>query len=240
MASTVVRPRIGLSNICPQKNNRRLARGSFHREGEGMETGIALTTPGCHSSNGIRTSGEVLAPMELRARLDRGDSVELLDVREFPEFAAGRIAGSRLIPLGELERRAGEISTDKTVVCICRSGKRSAQAAGKLAALGRNNLSCLDGGLLAWEEAGLPVEKDARAPWSLERQVRFTAGLLVLVGLGLSLIWPAAVGLSWFVGAGLVFAALTDWCGMGLLLSKMPWNKVPSGHAASCCLAASK
>jgi rhodanese-related sulfurtransferase len=158
----------------------------------------------------------------------------LIDVREFPEFAGGRIAGSRLIPLGELERRAGEIASNKTVVCVCRSGKRAAQAVDKLTALGRMNVALLDGGLLAWEQAELPLEKDTHAPWALERQVRFTAGLLVLAGLGLSLVWPAAIGLSWFVSVGLVFAAITDWCGMGLLLAKMPWNRATRPGAASC------
>jgi hypothetical protein len=69
-------------------------------------------------------------------------------------------------------------------------------------------------------------------PWSLDRQVRFAAGLLVLVGLALALRWPAAIALSWFVGGGLVFAALTDWCGMGLLLAKAPWNRVRNAGAA--------
>jgi hypothetical protein len=136
--------------------------------------------------------------------------------------------------LGELERRAGEIAPGKAVVCVCRSGKRAAQAVGRLTALGRGNVAVLEGGLQAWEAARLPLEKDAHAPWALERQVRCTAGLLVLAGLGLSLRWPAAIGLSWFVGAGLVFAAMTDWCGMGLLLAKMPWNRKARPGAASC------
>lgn len=175
-----------------------------------------------------------LAPEELHARLRRGERPQLVDVREHPEFAAGRIAGARLLPLGDIGRRAGELNRDLPVICVCRSGKRSAQAAEKLAALGFVQVRQLEGGLLAWERAGLPLEKDARAPWALERQVRFAAGLLVLAGLGLSLVWPPAVGLSWFVGAGLVFAALTDWCGMGLLLAKMPWNRPARECGGSC------
>jgi rhodanese-related sulfurtransferase len=177
-----------------------------------------------------------LAPAELQSRLARGERPQLVDVREHPEFAAGRIAGARLLPLGELERRVAELDRTRPVVCVCRSGKRSAQAAEKLATLGFTGVQQLEGGLLAWEQAGLPVERDARAPWALERQVRFAAGLLVLAGLGLSLIWPIAVALSWFVGAGLVFAAATDWCGMGLLLAKMPWNR-PSQNCGGTCQA---
>jgi hypothetical protein len=87
---------------------------------------------------------------------------------------------------------------------------------------------------MAWEQAGFPLEKDQRAPWELERQVRFAAGLLVLAGLGLSLVWPAAIALSWFVAAGLVFAAVTGWCGMALLLARMPWNKSTQGGNTTC------
>ena len=184
-----------------------------------------MTTLESKPQAGNCESVAILGPAELQARLDRGERLQLLDVREHPEFAAGRLGGSRLIPLGQLERRAGEIDPGLPVVCLCRSGKRATQAVEKLATLGMAKVARLEGGLLAWEQAGLPLEKDARAPWALERQVRFTAGLLVLLGLGLSLAWPPAIGLSWIVAAGLVFAAVADWCGMGLLLAKMPWNR---------------
>ena len=175
-----------------------------------------------------------LAPAELRSLLAQVDRLQLVDVREQPEFASGRIPGTRLLPLGELQRGAAELDRSRPVVCVCRSGKRSAQAVEKLVALGFDQVQQLDGGLTAWEQAGFPLEKDERAPWALERQVRFAAGLLVLTGLGLSLVWPPAIGLSWFVAAGLVFAAVTDWCGMGLLLAKMPWNRPTRGSGTTC------
>ena len=78
---------------------------------------------------------------------------------------------------------------------------------------------------MAWEQAGLPLEKEPHAPWALERQVRLVAGLLILLGLGLSHVWPVAIVLAWFVPLGLVFAALTDSCMMGMLLAKLPWNR---------------
>ena len=170
-----------------------------------------------------------LAPAELRSLLAQGEPLQLVDVREHAEFASGRIPGSRLLPLGELHRRAAELDASRPVVCVCRSGKRSSQAMEKLAALGFDDVHQLDGGLTAWEQAGFALEKDEGAPWALERQVRFAAGLLVLAGLGLSLVWPPAIGLSWFVATGLVFAGVTDWCGMGLLLAKMPWNRPTQG-----------
>jgi len=166
-----------------------------------------------------------LPPAELRSLLAQGERLQLVDVREQAEFAGGRIPGARLLPLGELQSGAAELDPSRPVVCVCRSGKRSAQAVEKLVALGFDQVQQLDGGLTAWEQAGFPLEKDKRAPWALERQVRLAAGLLVLVGLGLSLAWPPAIALSWFVAAGLVFAAVTDWCGMGLLLARMPWNR---------------
>ena len=175
-----------------------------------------------------------LAPAELRSLLAKADRLQLVDVREQAEFASGRIPGARLLPLGELQRGAAELDRSRPVVCVCRSGKRSAQAVEKLVALGFDQVHQLDGGLTAWEQAGFALEKDERAPWALERQVRFAAGLLVLTGLGLSLVWPPAIGLSWFVAAGLVFAAVTDWCGMGLLLAKMPWNRPTPGSGATC------
>lgn len=175
---------------------------------------------------------KVLSSVYLQARLASGERLQVIDVREYPEFAAGRIGCARLLPLAELEHRVHELDRSVPVVCVCRSGKRSAEAAAKLVALGFSNVGQLDGGITAWQQAGLPLTRDARVPWSLERQVRLAAGALILIGLALSLKWPWAIALSWLVGGGLVFAALTDWCGMALLLAKAPWNKPQAG---SCC-----
>ena len=173
-----------------------------------------------------------LSPQQLQTALASGTPPLLLDVREYPEFAGGRLPGARLLPLAELERRAGELPRDREIVTVCRTGRRSAEAAAKLTQLGFEKVSGLDGGVMAWEQAGLPVERDARAPWALERQVRLVAGLLALLGLGLSHVWPVAIALAWFVPAGLVFAAITDSCAMGMLIAKLPWNR-RSGPACS-------
>ncbi|NNC89099.1 MAG: rhodanese-like domain-containing protein [Akkermansiaceae bacterium] len=170
---------------------------------------------------------------ELRELLEAG-GCELVDVREAVEYAGKRIPGARHLPLGKLDGTCGELPADGKLVLMCRSGKRSAKAAEILRAKGFENVAELEGGLQAWEEAGLETEQDARAPWPLERQVRIAAGALVLAGLAASLWWPAAVALAWFVGAGLVFAGLTDWCGMGMLLAKAPWNRRgPQGACAA-------
>jgi rhodanese-related sulfurtransferase len=108
---------------------------------------------------------------------------------------------------------------------ICQKGGRSANACGKLAAAGLTQVVNIDGGTSAWEAAGLSVTR-GRQTISLERQVRIAAGSLVLVGALLGyFVHPYWIGLSGFVGAGLVFAGITDTCGMGMLLARMPWNQ---------------
>lgn len=175
-----------------------------------------------------------LSPNELSRLLAQGEPISLLDVREFPEFASGHISGARLLPLGEIKHRSEELDADQNIICICLSGKRSAQAAKELEALGFSNVQWLEGGIAAWKSARLPLQRANHAPWALDRQVRFAAGLFVLIGLAGSLFWPLAIVLSWFVGAGLVFSALVNWCGMGLLLARMPWNKAQKDCEKNC------
>ncbi len=154
------------------------------------------------------------------------EDLHLVDVREYAEFAGGRISGAKLLPLGELEKRNAELDRSKTVYVMCRTGNRSAQAQKKLKALGFENVINVAGGFEAWKKAELPFERDEKAPWALERQVRFVAGLFVLAGVLLSvLVHPYFVWLAGFIGAGLVFSAVTDTCTMGMILLKMPWNQ---------------
>lgn len=151
----------------------------------------------------------------------------LIDVREPVEHAEGHIVGAQLIPLGEIERRASEIGRDKPVVLMCRGGTRGGQALAKLQALGFSNALNLEGGMLAWTAAGWPTDHAARKVFPLMQQVQIVIGCGVLLGVGLSLwVHPNWVYLSAFFGAGLVFAGSTGWCGLAILLSKMPWNHV--------------
>ncbi len=84
----------------------------------------------------------------------------------------------------------------------------------------------VEGGTRAWQGAGLPVVQGKKI-LSLERQVRIATGTLVLIGAVLGwIIHPAFIGISAFVGAGLVFAGVTDSCAMGAMLAKMPWNQI--------------
>jgi rhodanese-related sulfurtransferase len=113
-------------------------------------------------------------------------------------------------------------------VLVCHSGNRSAQALAQLQQKGHADpLADLEGGVPAWQKAGLPLRKLRNAPLPLMRQVQIAAGSLVLLGLILSnVVAPAWILLSWFVGAGLVFAGVSGFCGMARLLALMPWNKV--------------
>jgi rhodanese-related sulfurtransferase len=160
----------------------------------------------------------------LKEQLENGE-VHLVDVREQMEFAGGRISGSSCVPLGELEERHKELDHSKPIYVMCRTGRRSAEAQKKLKALGFTNVINVVGGIEAWRKEELPVEIDEHAPWSIERQVRFTAGLLVLSGVLLSIfVHPYFIALPGLIGFGLAFTATIDWCGMGLLIAKMPWN----------------
>jgi rhodanese-related sulfurtransferase len=161
----------------------------------------------------------------LQEVLENGE-IHLIDVREQVEFAGGRVSGASLLPLAELEARHAELDHSKPIYVMCRTGRRSAEAQRKLNALGFTNVVNVAGGFEAWKKEKLPFERDEHAPWSIERQVRFTAGTLVLIGVLLSIfVHPYFIGLSGLIGFGLAFTAMIDWCGMGILISKMPWNR---------------
>ena len=156
-----------------------------------------------------------------------GSKALLLDVRTPAEFEDAHIEGSVLHPLSALDPAAvAALARDKSAcVVVCRSGGRASQAAQKLAAAGISQLQVLEGGVAAWEKAGLPLIHGKKTI-SLERQVRIVAGAFVFTGAILgAFVHPGWIVLPAFVGAGLMFAGITDWCGMALLLARMPWNR---------------
>ena len=167
---------------------------------------------------------------ELKKRLDLGRGV-LLDVREFPEYAEAHLSGSRLVTLSELKKRP-ELAGEGEILLLCGSGRRATEAAELLRLRRGVEPLVIEGGIEAWKLAGYPVLTQ-KGPISLERQVRIAAGALVLIGLLFDPFLPGARFLSGFVGAGLVFAGVTNTCAMGLMLAKLPWNR-QRGAAASC------
>jgi rhodanese-related sulfurtransferase len=162
----------------------------------------------------------------------------LIDVRTPVEYREVHAEPARSVPLDRLDPRAvmeaRNGSKDEPLYTICRSGSRGAQACEAFHAAGYTNVVNVEGGTLAWDKAGLPVVRGRKAV-SLERQVRIAAGSLVVLGTALgAFVHPAFLGLAVFVGAGLVFAGVTDTCGMGMMLARMPWNKVKPGEGATC------
>jgi rhodanese-related sulfurtransferase len=167
-----------------------------------------------------------------------GQNVELIDVRTPVEFREVHVQFARNIPLDRLDAAkiaAERNGTEQPLYVICRSGNRGKQACEKLFGAGCLQVFNVEGGTQACEQAGLPVTRGKKA-MSLERQVRIAAGLLVLIGAVLGFaVHPYWIALSAFVGAGLVFAGITDTCGMGMMLARMPWNQV---RQTECCASA--
>ena len=167
-----------------------------------------------------------LSPQQVREWIDAGRAV-LVDIREPDEYARSHIKGAQSQPLSVWEKAHLSVDPDADVIFTCRSGMRTAGACDRLAARVTGDAFVLDGGLNAWEKAGLPVETNADAPLEIMRQVQIAAGSLVLIGVLLGFfVAPAWFGLSAFVGAGLTFAGVTGFCGMARLLMLMPWNRV--------------
>ncbi len=157
----------------------------------------------------------------------------LVDVRDMDEFGREHIEGAQCIPCQQLGQSP---QGDKKVIFYCASGMRTKSQQGLL-----ENLSCeeafiLDGGLKAWQAAGLPVLINKKQPLPLQRQVQIGAGSLIVLAMLLGyFVNPAFVLIAAFVGVGLVFAGLTGFCGMAVLLIKMPWNKHLRGSNQTSC-----
>ena len=167
-----------------------------------------------------------ITPARAAQMLGAGEAL-LVDVREADERARAHIPGSAHLPLSRLAEAELAVQAGQPVIFHCASGTRTAQSA---AALGARAGDCgafiVEGGIAAWRSAGLPVAEDRRAPLPLMRQVQIAAGSLVLVGVLLgALVAPAFSAIAGFVGAGLVFAGVSGFCGMANLLAAMPWNR---------------
>lgn len=180
---------------------------------------------------------DTISPQGMAQLRQSGKTIELIDVRTPVEFQELHVEFARNIPLDRLDPKAIQAerngSADQPLYVVCRSGSRGKQACEKFVAAGMTNIVNVEGGTLACEAAGLPIVRGKKAI-SLERQVRIAAGSLVVIGSVLGFfVHPYFIGLAAFVGAGLVFAGVTDTCGMGMLLARMPWNQVKSECSAN-------
>jgi rhodanese-related sulfurtransferase len=175
-----------------------------------------------------------ISPTLLADLRRKGGNVTLIDVRTPAEFGEVHVDFAHNIPLDRLDAEAVKaVAGEGPVYFVCKSGTRSQKACEKLLAAGLRDVVSVEGGTAACEAAGVPVVR-GRKVMSLERQVRIAAGALVATGAALAAFGPAApvnwqaigAGLAGFVGCGLVFAGVTDTCGMAMLLARMPWNQV--------------
>lgn len=162
----------------------------------------------------------------LSERLSSATPPRILDVRTPGEFETAHIAGAYNVPLDLLREHRGEIVShlDEDVILVCRSGQRAAQAEETLRNAGLPNVHILEGGIAAWEAKGFAVNRGAQR-WDLERQVRLVAGSIVLTSILGSIAAPKLKWLAAGVGGGLTFAALSNTCAMGMLLSRLPYNR---------------
>ena len=173
----------------------------------------------------------VITVDELKVRHDSDDSLELIDVRTPAEYSAVHVKFAENFPLDQLDITAiqqSRHSPDQPLYVICKMGGRSAKACQKFIEAGVENVINVQGGTDAWVNAGYDAVRSMKKVIALDRQVRIVAGTLVVAGVALSAaVEPAWIGLviAGFIGAGLMFSGITDTCGMGTVLSKMPWNK---------------
>jgi rhodanese-related sulfurtransferase len=167
-----------------------------------------------------------LSCQEAKKLLDADEAV-LIDVREPDEFLHQHIPGATNIPLSECATVTTKVGTQKTIILQCQGGNRSKQAAQKILAEQEGvTLYSLEGGIVAWNSAGLESQKSPQAILPIMRQVQIAAGSMVFLGTLLGLLFSQEfLILPAFVGAGLVFAGVTGTCGLARALGYMPWNR---------------
>lgn len=176
-----------------------------------------------------------VTPKQLHDEIRSGKKITLIDVRTPAEFGEVHVTCAKNVPLDRISAaKHAEIPDDASTptYVICKSGGRSKMACDKLVAGGYANIVNVEGGTSACEQAGLPVARGKKV-MSLERQVRIAAGSLVFTGTLLGVLSPWFLIIPGFVGAGLVFAGITDTCGMGMMLARMPWNQISSSPAGA-------
>lgn len=170
-----------------------------------------------------------ISPHDLVAKKKQGEKLVLVDVRTPGEYQELRCQEARNLPLHDLNAAAFQSQYKAEagpVYLLCKSGSRGKTACEQLLAAGCTHVINVEGGTLALAEAGFPIVRGKKTI-SLERQVRIAAGSLVLIGSMLTYwVHPYFLALPAFIGAGLVFAGVTDTCGMGMMLARMPWNRL--------------
>jgi len=172
------------------------------------------------------------------------EPVCLIDVRTPGEYFTAHVPGARLLPLDDLDAAAfrRERNGDHSpVYVLCQTGSRARRAIDKLAKAGLEACVLVEGGTQAWIDAGLPVTRGPSRVLPLMRQVQVAVGSLSALGALLALtVNPFFAAIPLVTGCGLLIAGLTGFCGLALVLAKMPWNKSSDTHSNSCCTKESK
>lgn len=169
--------------------------------------------------------------------IEQGEAV-LLDVREPAEHAAEKIAGAQLLPLGKVSASTLPDVGGKKVVIHCRSGKRGGMACEKLLAeMPDLDVYNLEGGIASWGAAGFPVQASGTFFLPLDRQVQLSVGLLLIMASVLGYFYSSLFFImTGLIGCGLTVAGLTGFCGLAMVLARMPWNQAVGGNGTSCCV----
>lgn len=180
-----------------------------------------------------------ISPRELQRQLGADASAELLDVRSPAEYAAAHLPGARLLPLDQLDAAAflkQRGANRQPIYVLCQSGGRARRAIEQFQRAGFAGCVLVEGGMQAWMDAGLPVNRGESKVLPLMRQVQIVVGLVSAAGAGLALtVSPWFALLPLLTGCGLLFAGITGFCGLALVLARMPWNQTGKGQASSCC-----
>ena len=170
-------------------------------------------------------TASTIEPQQVHHAIQNKEPARLIDVRTPGEYAFEHVEQAQSIPFEQLDPETLKAGNETPLYVFCRTGDRAAKAAEKLTAAGLPNVRVVEGGLERWKQEGLPVKR-GKGMISLERQVRIGAGGLVLIGVLLGwLVHPGLHAIALFVGGGLLFAGITDWCGMAMMLAKLPWNQ---------------
>lgn len=172
------------------------------------------------------TPSNAISVAEAEELIESNPDALVVDVRTPAEFESVHIDGAINLPLDQVDAHLQQIVQDAggRMILICQSGGRATQAQQKLAGAGLPEVSVMTGGMGAWVTAGAPVIR-GRERWSLERQIRLVAGSIVLLAVVAGIWVPALVVVAGLVGAGLAFAAVTNTCARGMVLSKLPYNQ---------------
>lgn len=153
----------------------------------------------------------------------------LFDIRSADEYAHEHIEQASLLLSSEIEKseQLSQLSEHDVVIFHCQSGRCTAQNATMLSVAARPaTVYLLEGGINGWKRQGFRVIKDKKQPFPIMRQVQIAAGTLILVGTVFGYIFSSLFFLlPGFVGAGLLFAGISGFCGMATLLATMPWNQ---------------